>query len=332
MNVIDYHEPVLLKETVSLLALKEGDVAVDCTLGGGGHAFEMSKKVGTEGRLIGIDRDGEAIEYVNHRLKDSELKKMFHIVRDRFSNIRKILEAESVYGSVSAIIADLGMSSAQVGSPKRGFSFYLDGPLDMRMDHGSGPESDLGGKTAAEMVQGFSAEELSAVFTQYGEEPCARFLAERIVEEREKHEFLRTKELAMFIEKIYPKKMRSGRIHPATKIFQALRIFVNNELGEIETFLPDAFAALKVGGRLGLITFHSLEDRPVKKAFQNWENPLLNAHLPREIPLLEKEVQMRYPKKGKTIRPFPQKPSIEEIARNPRARSAKLRVIEKLEK
>lgn len=302
--------PVLLKEVVESLELKSGMNIIDCTLGDGGHSEQILEATAPQGKLLGIDADPESLlrakKYL-HRFGDRVL-----YVRSNFSNLAQVMRDTS-FGPVNGVIIDLGWSSPQFEERGRGFSFQnKDEPLDMRYDVRS--EENGGGKTAADIVNTISEEELERLFREYGEEQAAKDIAKAIVEQRKKKKFERVGDLVDAILAVFRKKLGTnkevpwvGGLHPATKIFQALRIAVNDELGVIEKVLPEAVAILAPGGRLAVITFHSLEDRIVKHFFKA--------------------------KDSKTIRIITKKPITageEEHANNPRARSAKLRVIEKL--
>jgi 16S rRNA (cytosine1402-N4)-methyltransferase len=289
------HRPVLVRETLDLLVTKPDGVYVDGTVGAGGHAGEILKRLGAGGRLLGIDRDSDILERARERLA-GDARAVLH--RGTFEDVGTALE---VLGApqVDGILADLGVSSLQLDRGERGFSFSKDAPLDMRMD-------PTGGPTAAEYLAGAPEKDLERVLREYGEERFARRIARRIVEERRKHPVETTAELAALVSRAVP---RSGRIHPATRTFQALRIAVNGELDRLDAFLERAPAALAPGGRIAVISYHSLEDRRVKRAFLEGE---------------KSGVLRRLTKKPVT-------PTEAEIRENPRARSAKLRVAERTE-
>ncbi len=292
------HEPVLLEEVVSYLAVKPGDTVLDGTVGSGGHAEALLKLAGPSGRLIGLDRDEEALERSRRRL--SRIGARFDLVQSNFLFLDEALESLNIR-QVHAVLLDVGFSRDQVEDPARGFSFLREGPLDMRMDRQTG-------KSAAELIQESTERKLELIFRTYGEEWRSRQFARAIVKSREEKPIETTLELAEVIKKHSPPAMRYGRIHPATRVFQALRIAVNGELEALEGALPKAFSALASGGRLGVISFHSLEDRLVKRFF----------------------VGLKKENRGAIVTKKPVQPTSEEISRNKMARSAKLRVIEKI--
>lgn len=290
------HEPVLREEVLRLIDPHPGEVVVDATLGSGGHAEEILKRIGSKGRLIGIDQDPEALERARRNLKSFLQIEFIH---ENFSELDLILHPLNL-DAVDAVIMDVGLSTEQLEEAQRGFSFLKEGPLDMRMN----PSRALG---ASDLVNDLSQEELERIFKAYGEERWSRRIARLIVEERRKRPLETTTQLAEVVKKAVPRKFHFGRLHPATRIFQALRIAVNGELAALETGLAKAFRALRPEGRLAVISFHSLEDRIVKRAFRGWAEK-------GEAELLT----------SKPIQPGPV-----ECARNPRARSAKLRGIKK---
>ncbi len=287
-----FHIPVLLKEVMSFLDVKPDEKYIDATLGGGGHSSEIIKLGGI---VLGIDQDIDAVETANVKFQMSNIQ--CQIVRGNFKDLRKIA-AENSFEQVSGILFDLGVSSYQFDTAERGFSFSKDAALDMRMDRSLSV-------SAADLINGLNKQEMMELFEKLGEEMNARRIVPAILREREKKKIEMTKELAGIIEKVSPR--RPGQIHPATKIFQALRIAVNDELNNLREALPQAADLLRPGGRLVIITFHSLEDRIVKHAFLRFEAQGLGSILNKK-PIMsgEREVQM-----------------------NPRSRSAKLRVFEK---
>lgn len=291
-------------------------LGVDCTAGGGGHTALMSSKLIPGGKIIAIDRDPQAINHLVNKFSAEIDEGSIKVVNARFSEFRSIIDAETQ--RPSAIIADLGVSSPQLDQQNRGFSFSADGPLDMRMD-------PTQGQSAADLVNSLEEQELMRIIKNYGEEPKARFVAKAIVEARNQTPITTTKQLADIVSSSIRYKEKSKK-HPATKTFQALRIQVNEELKEVEELIESAFDSLSHKGRLGIITFHSLEDRIVKRYFQK----LSKVDVPRDIPLTDVQIQHNSNIKGKIIKPFPCNPSDTETSINPRARSAKLRVIEKL--
>lgn len=285
------HKPVLLDEISNYLKPEPKSLLIDGTVGLGGHAATLLPRVLPGGRLLGIDRDATNLEMARERL--SGFGDAVVLVHDSYANVKTHAHAHG-FDYVNAILLDLGFSSVHVDDPRRGFSFQNDGPLDMRYDQSQS-------LTASEIVNTWSEEELARIFRQYGEELNARFLARLITKNRDKNPITRTTQLA---ELIASTTRRHGKIHPATKVFQALRIVVNDELGELERALPECVNLLKSGGRLAIISFHSLEDRLIKQFFKS--TPAL-----------------------KVVTKRPVTASREEIAQNPRSRSAKLRVAEK---
>jgi len=293
----EYHRPVLVAELISLLELRPGLVMVDATVGGGGHGEAMLEKVGGQARLIGMDRDPEAIRFAGQRL--SRFGSAISLIQGKFSELDSILDRAGV-GQVDRIYFDLGVSSRQLEKPERGFSFSKDGPLDMRMDPGEGAP-------LSEVLERLSGKDLERIFREYGEERFSRRVAKAI--ERKRRQGLklgRTLELAGLVEAEVGR--RGKRVHPATRIFQALRIYVNQEIFELREGLRQAKARLRQGGRIGVISYHSLEDREVKHFFRAGEKA-------GELGILTKK---------------PVIPGEAELRGNPRSRSAKLRVAERL--
>lgn len=316
----ELHSPVLLTEVVEFLAPERGGLFIDATLGLGGHAEALLEK-STQARVTGIDQDTEAIAYAKERLeKFGDRIQIFH---SNFSQLKDIWR-QSGAEKPNGILADLGVSSLQFDSAERGFSFRYDAPLDMRMNAAPGTTDDADeSETAAELLQRLSEEEIANVIYQYGEERFSRRIARWIVERRERGEPIETtKELADLVSRAV-KKSKHDQIHPATRTFQALRIAVNKELDILADFISDAIDILDTTGRLAIISFHSLEDRIVKQTFQKLAG---KCSCPPRLPLCicgaEKKVEIL------TKRPV--LPGAEEMAENPRARSAKLRVCSKL--
>jgi 16S rRNA (cytosine1402-N4)-methyltransferase len=306
------HIPVLADEAIELLNVRPGGTYVDCTVGLGGHSERILLEMRGRGRLIALDRDKEAMAMTGDKL--SGYLHLLDLHHDNFKNLPLVLRNLGI-DSIDGCIVDLGVSSHQLSSFERGFSFREDGPLDMRMDS----EQRL---KAEDLVNRLSEQELSDIFRDYGEERYAKKIAHAIVGSRKEGEFRSTLELARLVEAV--KGRRGGsRIHPATQVFQALRIQVNQELEGLDTFLSQTIAHLKAGGRLVVISFHSLEDRIVKKTFQLQAGKCI-CFRPRELcscPRIHKvEILTRKP----VI------PSEEELAKNPRARSAKLRAVERI--
>lgn len=287
------HEPVMLPECLRVLELLPGMTVVDGTLGAGGHATAFAAAVRPGGQLIGLDQDAEILEHATRALASLGGAGDVRIVLEHasYAEIEQVLSRTGV-GGCDRVFLDLGVSSLQLDSPQRGFSFMRDGPLDMRMDQTRNPVS------AAEWLRTISEPELERVLRDYGGERHARRIARTIVEQRRRHPLERTSQLADLIVRALPSKARHGRVHAATRSFQGIRIAVNDELGTLERGLAAAERALLPNGRLAVLTFHSAEDRIVKR--------FLREHL--ELPFRK-----------------PMTPSAEECARNPRARSAKLR-------
>ncbi len=302
------HIPVLFNETIDALRVRPDGIYVDCTAGGGGHCAAVAERL-TTGRIIAIDQDPEAIENLRERFKDNS---RVTIVHDNFVNILQILESLGIDG-VDGIMADLGVSSHQLDTDERGFSFHKDAPLDMRMS--------MEGMSAADLVNTASQSELQKIIYTYGEEKFAPSIARNIVKAREQKPIETTFELVDIIKASMPMKAKRDG-HPARRTFQALRIEVNGELDKLERALDDMFEALNPSGRIAIITFHSLEDRIVKKKF----NKLCEGCIcPPEFPVC---VCGRKPR-GKL--PFKSKaPTQDEVGENFRAHSARLRAIEKI--
>ncbi|MBK7708453.1 MAG: 16S rRNA (cytosine(1402)-N(4))-methyltransferase RsmH [Acidobacteria bacterium] len=303
------HVSVLLGETLEWLAPRPGETIVDATLGLGGHTLAILE-TGDTVRVIGIDQDRAAIAIATARL--AKYKERLTIIHANFAGIKQVVPEK-----VDGIVADLGVSSLQFDSPERGFSFRFDAPLDMRMD----PDSE--DETAAELLERLNETEIADLIYRLGEERASRKIARRIVWKREIGEPVRTtRELAETVEKAIGKRPKD-KIHPATRTFQALRIAVNGELEILEDFIADAIDLLKTGGRLAVITFHSLEDRIVKHSFQKFAGRCsCPPRLPHCVCGAERKVEI-----------LTRKPIVSgeiEIAENPRARSAKLRVCKKL--
>lgn len=307
------HKPVLPAETLELLKPQAEEIFVDATLGLGGHTEAVLSASGKT-RALGIDQDREAIAFAEKRLeKFGDRIRIFH---SNFSAIKQVLKDAEIK-EVDAILADLGVSSLQFDSATRGFSFRYDAPLDMRMNAADDVE------TAAELLESLSEEDIANVIYEYGEERFSRRIARRIVERRERGEPVKTTgELAELVERAVRRGKRD-KIHPATRTFQALRIAVNNELEILERFLIDSIDVLKTGGRLAVITFHSLEDRIVKQTFQKQAGKCFcPPRLPQCVCGAVKRVEILTRK--------PVVPGDDEIEENPRARSAKLRACLKI--
>ena len=305
-----HHISVLLNECIDNLNITPDGIYVDGTMGGGGHSLEIAKRL-TTGRLICIDQDPNAHEAAGKRL--AEYKDRITFVRDNFGNIANILESLGIE-KIDGMLLDIGVSSHQLDEAERGFSYQQDAPLDMRMN----PDRPF---SAYDVVNGYDEDELDRVIFTYGEERWARRIAQFIVKEREAKPIETTGELVDIIKKAVPKGARKDGPHPAKRTFQAIRIEVNGELEVLQRAIDDVAARLAVGGRLCIITFHSLEDRIVKEAFRKQENPCI---CPPQFPVC---VCGKKPL-GRVITRKPILPSKEELEENPRSRSAKLRVLE----
>lgn len=304
------HEPVLLAECLEGLALKPDGCYVDCTAGGGGHSAAILARLGAGGRLFSLDKDPEARQAATARLSSVETEASFEVVPADFRQITEVLQARGVT-QVDGILADLGVSSYQLDTGARGFSYRMDGPLDMRMN----PEAGL---SAAEWLNTASEDELIRVFRDYGEERYAPRIARAILRRREEAPLETTAELAELISRSMPPAARREKQHPAKRVFQAIRIEVNGELAALESLLDQAPALLAPGGRLAIISFHSLEDRRVKQAYKRWEHPCT---CPPRLPCVcgRKPLGRAVPSQGYTA-------TEEEKERNPRARSARVRI------
>lgn len=305
-----HHISVLLNECIDNLNIRPDGIYVDGTMGGGGHSLEIAKRL-TTGRLICVDQDPNAHEAAGKRL--AEYKDRITFVRDNFGNIANILDSLGIE-KIDGMLLDIGVSSHQLDEAERGFSYQQDAPLDMRMN----PDRPF---SAYDVVNGYDEDELDRVIFTYGEERWARRIAQFIVKEREAKPIETTGELVDIIKKAVPKGARKDGPHPAKRTFQAIRIEVNGELEVLQRAIDDVAARLAVGGRLCIITFHSLEDRIVKEAFRKQENPCI---CPPQFPVC---VCGKKPL-GRVITRKPILPSKEELEENPRSRSAKLRVLE----
>ncbi|MBT4937450.1 16S rRNA (cytosine(1402)-N(4))-methyltransferase RsmH [Candidatus Peregrinibacteria bacterium] len=305
------HTPVLLNEVIEALSLKKGSVVIDGTLGLGGHSEKILEYIIPNGLLIGIDQDTRNIKEAKKKLKAYE--KNTKIVHDNFRNIEEVLKKLKVK-KVDGILLDLGLSSVHVDKADRGFSFQSDGPLDMRMNS----EQEI---TAATIVNSYTEKDLADVIYEYGEERMSRRIARSIVEKRKIQKFQTTRELAIVIESVIKQKHTSK--HPALLTFQALRIAVNDELNALESVLEQSMGLLSLGGRLAVISYHSLEDRMVKHFFRKQarqcicpkESPLCTCHHSPQLNIITKR---------------PIRPTDKEISENPRARSGKMRVAERM--
>jgi 16S rRNA (cytosine1402-N4)-methyltransferase len=304
------HVPVLLAEVVQLLQPQPGHLFIDGTVGAGGHAAALLEATAPNGRLLAFDKDPEAIRFARQRL--APFGQRVHFIQASYAEMGQLAPAQG-FEAVDGILLDLGLSSRQLDDSQRGFSFMREGPLDMRFDTGQGP-------TAADLINNLSAAELADIFWRYGEERQSRRLAQAIVARRQQQPFTTTTELAAFIE---AQTRGRQRIHPATRIFQALRIAVNDELADVEKGVETAVSLLKTGGRLAVISFHSLEDRFVKHYFREQSKDCI---CPPSQPVCTCEAQAQ-------LRPITRKvvtAAAEEVAHNPRSRSARLRVAERI--
>ena len=306
------HYSVMLSETVDGLCVKDGGIYVDGTLGGGGHAEEILKR-GKKVRLIGIDRDGEALSAAKARLSAFDGRVTF--AHDNFCNVVKVLNNLGI-NKISGMVLDLGVSSYQLDNAERGFSYIADAPLDMRMN-----KDDK--KTAFDVVNGYDKDKLSEIFFAYGEEKWSKRIAEFIEERRKTAPVKTTAELVNIVKDAIPKGAREGIAHPEKRIFQAIRIEVNNELAILKDAVCDAVSMLESGGRLAVITFHSLEDRIVKQAFLNLAK---GCECPPDFPVCVcgKKPQI------KIVTKKPILPQDAELEINSRSKSAKLRICEKI--
>lgn len=304
------HRPVLLKEVLEALAIKPGGVYVDGTFGRGGHSRALLMCLGPEGRLLAIDKDPEAVAVARHELGSDQ---RFSIHQGSFAMLKRMIEQEIGVTKVDGILLDLGVSSPQLDDPARGFSFYQDGPLDMRMDPGSG-------QSAASWLGQAQEQEIARVLKEYGEERFAKRIAHAIADAHREAPITTTARLADIVSAANP-RWEPGK-HPATRSFQAIRIFINRELEDLQSCLEQAVELLKTGGRLVVISFHSLEDRIVKRFIQREAR---GGDIPPDLPLRQDQLVRRLRPIGKAIRP-----NAAEVDANPRARSAVMRVAERL--
>jgi 16S rRNA (cytosine1402-N4)-methyltransferase len=307
---MNQHVPVLVDEVVRHLAIKADGIYIDGTFGRGGHSQAILKELGPSGRVLAIDRDPEAVQ-VGAKLACGEPR--LTVEQGSFGQLRVMLEEHKVFGAVDGVLLDLGVSAPQLENASRGFSFLLDGPLDMRMDPTSLPSAEDWLATADQS-------EIARVIARFGEERAGGRIARAICAEREIARISSTAQLTAIIEKVIPRR-GSGK-HPATRTFQAIRIYINKELDELRSLLDQVVDALAVGGRLCVISFHSLEDRLVKRFIRDHSrvDPALSV-----IPRPPESVQPRLKPIGRAIRP-----AAKELAQNPRARSAVMRAAERL--
>jgi len=311
MTAAMQHLSVLLQESIEGLNIQADGVYVDATFGRGGHSRAILSQLGEHGRLIALDRDSEAIKAAQEFADDPR----FSIHHCAFANIKVVISDLELYGEIDGVLMDIGVSSPQLDDASRGFSFQKDGPLDMRMDTGSG-------MSAAEWLNCASLEEIAKVIKQYGEEKFGTRIAHAVIEQRAIKPLETTKEFADLIDKAVPVKDKYK--HPATRAFQGVRIFINGELKQLELGLSESVDILKPKGRLAVISFHSLEDRMVKRFIKDQARGQV---FPNKLPVSQAQIDQgkRLKAIGKAI-----KPSQQEVSRNPRSRSSVLRVAEKL--
>jgi 16S rRNA (cytosine1402-N4)-methyltransferase len=303
------HQSVLLHEAIKALDIKSGGIYFDGTFGRGGHSQELLNKLGDAGRLYAIDKDLDAIAYANDRFG---LDKRFQIIQGSFARIKEFASLVGALGKVDGILLDLGVSSPQLDNPERGFSFMQQGPLDMRMDSSQAV-------SAAEFINTAEVDEMAAIFREYGEERFAGRIARAIEDARTAQPIETTLQLAEIVKAANPKWEKHK--HPATRVFQAIRIHVNQELEDLRSCLEQCIEVLAPGGRLVVISFHSLEDRIVKQFMRNKEQ---GARPPPEVPIRYENTTTNFKRVGKAIMPQEQ-----EVKDNQRARSAVLRIGEK---
>ena len=308
------HRSVLLDECIENLNIKENGIYVDGTLGGGGHSYYILKKLNNTGMLIGIDRDMDAINAAKEKLKEFS---NFKAVHDNHANIIKILENLKIY-HVDGILLDLGVSSYQLDEADRGFSYMHNAKLDMRMNR----EDEF---SAYDVVNGYDEDKLYRIFKDFGEERYSRQIAKKICEVRKEKSIETTFELVDIIKSAMPQRALNEKQHPAKRVFQAIRIEVNQELEKLKQAVIDSTLSLNNGGRLAIITFHSLEDKIVKHAYEEMEG---RCTCPKDFPVCV----CNYKSYGKIVNKKPIISTEEELIQNPRARSAKLRVFERIEK
>lgn len=314
MNGInDYHTPVMVNEIIQFLDPQNGDIIIDCTIGGGGHSVEIIKRIIPDGMLIGIDQDDDAVAAASKRL--IEYTDNVKIIKGNFLYLKEIAASLNI-NSVDGIIFDLGVSSFQLNEPERGFSFQYNAVLDMRMDR----TQNL---TAEKLVNTFNEETLTDIIYRYGEEKWAARIAKFIAAKRKEKAIHKTKDLVDIILSAIPVGARTKNIHPATKTFQAIRIFINNEMESLEKGLDSAVSLLSENGVICVLSYHSLEDRVVKNTFNKYTGkcscpkniPICTCNAKKELNILTKKALI---------------PSEDEIRKNPRSRSAKLRSAKKI--
>lgn len=304
------HQSVLLEESIRGLAIKPDGIYIDGTFGRGGHSRAILQHLNQEGKLIAIDKDHEAIDYATQHFSEDP---RFSIVQGSFAELSEVTKQFGVHGLVNGILLDLGVSSPQLDNPARGFSFMQQGPLDMRMD-------SFQSLSAARFVNESSVDDMTQVFRQYGEERFAGRIARAIVQARAIEPILTTAVLAEVVKQANPKWEKHK--HPATRVFQAIRIYINQELTDLEACLKQCVSALSIGGRLVVISFHSLEDRIVKQFMRDQEE---GERPPMGVPVRAIEIKTCFKRVGRAI-----KPHDEEVKQNVRSRSAVLRIGEKI--
>ncbi|MCK9537223.1 MAG: 16S rRNA (cytosine(1402)-N(4))-methyltransferase RsmH [Bacilli bacterium] len=306
------HIPVMLKEAISGLNIKPHGIYIDCTMGGGGHAAEILRRLNKDGHLYCFEHDFDILSYGRNAL--AQIASNYTIIPENFIHIKSKIDEIGIK-EIDGILYDLGVSSFQFDIGERGFSYHIAAALDMRMNRAQS-------LSAYDIVNKYSYEELRNIFYQYGEEKFAPPIARRIVTEREKQPITMTTDLAEIVLKSVPPYIRRLDSHPAKKVFQALRIAVNDELNNLEVSLNDAISMLRKGGRIVVISFHSLEDRIVKQIYRKYAEPTI----PRGLPIKEKDIIRNYRLVNKRVIV----PSEMEISVNKRARSAKMRILEKI--
>jgi 16S rRNA (cytosine1402-N4)-methyltransferase len=309
-QVVTEHSTVLLHEAIDALVVDPDGLYVDGTFGRGGHTAELLSRLSVKGSVIAIDKDLEAIASGNARFADDDRLSLVH---GTFADLTHIVEQAGMQGNVSGVLLDLGVSSPQLDQADRGFSFMRDGPLDMRMDTSKGV-------SAAEWIASADEQEIAKVIKEYGEEKFARRMAAAIVRERAESPIERTVQLAKILAEAHPAWERGK--HPATKAFQAIRIFINRELADLEDLLEQVIDSLAIGGHLVVISFHSLEDRRVKRFIRDQHRGI---KLPKNLPIPDVDRGVRLIKVGKAI-----KPSKSEVENNVRSRSAVMRIAERV--
>ena len=304
------HKPVLLNESIDGLSIDPQGIYVDGTFGRGGHSQFILDQLADTGRLIAFDKDPQAIAIAKEKYAEEA---RFNIHHGSFAELESYLKEQGLCGKVSGILLDLGVSSPQLDDPKRGFSFQQSGPLDMRMN-------DQVGMSASQWINKAKEEEIASVIYEYGEERYSRRIAKAIVWARKEQPLTDTKQLAEIIKQAHPRWEKKK--HPATRSFQGIRIFINNELNDLDECLMQSYRCLSQGGNLAVISFHSLEDRKVKRFFKRMAE---GDKLPPDLPVIEADINRKMKLQGKKI-----KAGKQELLNNPRARSAVLRIAQKL--